>query len=73
MPEELDAAVTARFEARDDSVFTIDDRTMYTWNFKKFIQQRWYLFDEGDDEVWKVVKTRSIRRVKILAAPTRPL
>ena len=73
MPEEVDVALTARFEARDDSVFPIDERTRYTWNFKKFIQQRWYLFDEGDDEVWKVVKTRSIRRVKILAAPTRPL
>ena len=43
--------------------------TKYTWDFRALTQKRWYF----DGDVWKVVKTRSIRRVQILSAPSNPV
>ena len=40
----------------------------YTWNFADLTQKRWW----WDGNAWECVKTRSIRRVQVLAAPSNP-
>ena len=42
----------------------------YEWNFKDLLQKRKWQQDDGQ---WVTVKTRSIRRVVVLAAPEHPV
>ena len=47
-----------------------EERSKYTWDFINLLQHRWHLDRDG---IWEIVKTRSIRRVQILAAPRNPV
>ena len=49
-----------------------DGMEKYEWNFPDLIQTRHIWMKRGDGGQWNTVKTRSIRRVKILAGPEQP-
>ena len=72
MSEEMNAAVTEFYESDDDALLYIGERAVYIWNFQELTQERWHLSDEEENDVWKLVKIRAIRRVEILAAPMHP-
>ena len=44
----------------------------YEWNFPDMLQKRKIFMKRGDSGQWNTVKTRSIRRVVVLAAPEQP-
>ena len=69
MSPDLQTFLSEQYHNSVDETYMIlnDDKTkMYCWDFVKLEQTRWHHI--GADE-WENVKTRSIRRVQILAAP----
>ena len=58
------------FQEQADIFIDSEERSKYTWDFINLLQHRWHLDRDG---IWEIVKTRSIRRVQILAAPRNPV
>ena len=59
------------FQEQADIFIDSEERSKYTWDFINLLQHRWHLDDR--DDIWKIVKTRSIRRVQIFIAPRNPV
>ena len=77
MSEDLQYFVEGQYHAtkhasimtKNASMFLDDARLIkYTWDFATLLQKRWQ-FEDGE---WKIVKTRSIRRVQVLDKPSMP-
>ena len=63
LEEQFLSGVNQAFMKIDD-----EDNARYEWNFSELLQRRRHLID-GE---WRTVKTRSVRRIRVLAAPAEP-
>lgn len=77
MAEDIQVFMDEQYNLVEQTGMCLDaeKRTMYWWDFRRLTQTRWHLDSDAmyDDDVWELVKTRSIRRVAILSAPANPV